>query len=137
MKQVICLLVVLSSVLIQAQEKPVQIVFDVTSGDESTHKAAVRHVKFMSQAYTDSKFEVVMYSNSVNMALAEKSVVAAEITDLIQNENVSFKVCAGTMKRMEKSAEDLIEGVEIVPDGILEIVMRQQEGWSYIKEAHH
>jgi uncharacterized protein len=41
------------------------------------------------------------------------------------------------MKRYKVNESQLIVGVEIVPDGILEIVQRQAEGWGYIKEAHH
>ena len=41
-----------------SQEKPVKIVFDVTSDNTKVHQAAVRHVKAMSAAYPDSEFEV-------------------------------------------------------------------------------
>jgi len=51
------------------------------------------------------------------------------------NENVTFAICEGTMKRHEVDEADLIEGVTKVPDGILEIVSKQQDGWGYIKEG--
>ena len=45
---------------ITAQEKPVKIVFDVTSGDAKVHQAAIRHVKFMSQAYENAEFIMLL-----------------------------------------------------------------------------
>lgn len=120
-----------------AQSKPVNIVFDVTSADPKTHQSAIRHVKFMSSSYPDAKFEVVLYSGSYEMALKEESSVAKEIADLADNENVSFKICAMTLKRKEIDKSALIDNIEIVPDGILEIAMKQSEGWGYIKESHH
>ena len=120
-----------------AQNKPVNIVFDVTSADPATHQSTMRHVKVMSTNYPDAKFEVVLYSGSVAMALKEKSSVAEEINSLANNENVSFKVCAMTLKRKEINKSELLSGIEIVPDGILEIVTKQSEGWGYIKESHH
>jgi intracellular sulfur oxidation DsrE/DsrF family protein len=30
-------------------------------------------------------------------------------------------------------ATELIEGIEVVPSGIAELVVLQQEGWSYVK----
>ena len=120
-----------------AQNKPINIVFDVTSADPATHQSTMRHVKTMSSNYPDAKFEVVLYSGSVEMALKEKSSVAKEITNLANNKNVSFKVCAMTLKRKEINQNELLSGFEVVPDGILEIVTKQSEGWGYIKESHH
>lgn len=118
-----------------AQDKPVKILFDVTSSNTSVHGATIRHVTGMSKAYTDSKFEVVLYSDSYEMVLKEKSTVAKEIEELTKNPNVSFVICQATMKRHKITQSDLISGVTFVPDGILEIVQKQAEGWGYIKEA--
>lgn len=118
-----------------AQDKPVKIVFDVTSDNTKVHSTTVRHVKAMSQAYPDSKFEVVMYSGAMDMVLKDKSSVATDLEELAKNENVSFVICEGTMKRYQVDASQLIPGVTTVPDGILQIIKRQAEGWGYIKEA--
>lgn len=122
---------------LSAQTKPVQIVFDVTSADPSTHQSTMRHVTIMSKNYPASRFEVVIYSGSIDMVLKDKSSVAAEITSFADNKNVEFKVCAMTMDRKGFSKSDLLPGIEVVPDGILEIVIKQGEGWGYIKESHH
>jgi intracellular sulfur oxidation DsrE/DsrF family protein len=122
---------------IHAQTKPVKIVFDVTSSDHETHQSAIRHVKTMASAYPDSQFEVVIYSGSVEMALKDKSVIADDIINLAENKNVSFKVCEQTLKHKNIDKSELLPNVETVPDGILEIVTRQSEGWGYIKESHH
>jgi uncharacterized protein len=117
-----------------AQTKPVKIVFDVTSKEESVHNKTLRHVQLMSEAYPDSEFEVVIYGGAIDMALDGKSTVSEQIERFEQSNNVSFKVCEGTMKRFEVNKSQLLSGVETVPDGILEIVTKQSEGWGYIKE---
>jgi intracellular sulfur oxidation DsrE/DsrF family protein len=136
MKKACILLAIICTSVLWSQEKEVKIVFDVTSADEATHQSAIRHIKLMSKAYPDSEFEMVMYSKAMNMVLADKSTVAADIEELAENANVSFKICAGTMKRYGTEKEQLVKGVEVVPDGIIEIVTKQSEGWGYIKEAH-
>jgi len=136
MKKACILLAIICTSVLWSQEKEVKIVFDVTSADEATHQSAIRHIKLMSEAYPDSEFEMVMYSKAMNMVLADKSTVAADIEELAENANVSFKICAGTMKRYGTEKEQLVKGVEVVPDGIIEIVTKQSEGWGYIKEAH-
>jgi hypothetical protein len=38
------------------------------------------------------------------------------------------------MKRHGITENQLLPGVDVVPDAIIEIVGKQQEGWGYIKE---
>lgn len=119
-----------------AQAKPVKIVFDVTSKDTLIHQAAMRHVKGMSSAYPDSDFEVVVYGGAVSMMSKENSTVSDEIISFNKNDRVTFKVCEQAMKKQKVSSTSLLSGVDIVPDGILEIVNKQREGWGYIKETN-
>ncbi|WP_242095030.1 DsrE family protein [Aestuariivivens sediminicola] len=125
----------LFSTICLAQEKPVKIVFDVTSSNTKVHESTIRHVKAMSNAYPDSKFEVVMYSGAMDMVLKDKSVVAEDLEMLANKDNIDFVICQGTMKRHDVDSDDLISGVRSVPDGILEIIEKQKEGWGYIKES--
>jgi intracellular sulfur oxidation DsrE/DsrF family protein len=119
------------------QTKPVKIVFDITSKDTLTHQAVMRHVTGMAKSYPDSKFEVIIYGGAISMVTLAKSSVSESIQQLGPNPNVAFKVCGETMKRYQLTKEQLVPGVLVVPDAILEIVMRQGEGWGYIKEAHN
>jgi intracellular sulfur oxidation DsrE/DsrF family protein len=128
-------LVLLTTILL-AQAKPVKIVFDVTSKDTLIHQAAVRHATLESQAHPDAQLEIVIYSGALNMVVKDKSVVTSGVQQLTASKNVAIMVCAETMKRNNVDKSQLIAGVQVVPDGILEIVKKQGEGWGYIKEAH-
>ena len=136
MKRIInTVLVLLLTSMCFAQENPVKIVFDVTSQNTKVHESTIRHVKAMSNAYPDSKFEVVMYSGAMDMVLKDKSAVAEDVEMLAKKDNIDFVICQGTMKRHEVDSTQLIKGVRSVPDGILEIIEKQKEGWGYIKES--
>jgi intracellular sulfur oxidation DsrE/DsrF family protein len=97
----------------------------------------MRHVKMMATAYPESEFEVVVYGGALAMVLKDVSSVSEDIVQFEDSKNVSFKVCEGTMKRKQIDASQLLPGVGTVPDGILEIVIKQNKGWGYIKEAHN
>ena len=135
-KHVILLFLLVSSLLIEAQKKPIKIIFDVTSADEKIHQSTLRHVNLMSKNYPDSQFEVVVYSGALNMMVKEKSTVSDQIEKFSQNDKISFVVCAMSMKRHKVAKDQLVKGVVSVPDGILEIYQKQSEGWGYIKEAN-
>jgi intracellular sulfur oxidation DsrE/DsrF family protein len=71
------------------------------------------------------------------MAVDGMTSSATPVEELSKNKNVSFKVCGLTLERYNVERSQLITGVEVVPDAIIEIVNRQNEGWGYIKESHN
>lgn len=125
-----------SLVGITASAQKVNVVFDVTSPDTATQATAIRHVKLMADAYPESNFQVVIYSGALPMVLKDKSTLSKDVVFLADQQNVTFKVCSMALKHHKLEESSLLEGVDTVPDGLLEIVMKQQEGWSYIKEAN-
>lgn len=129
-------LVIFVTQIIQAQTTDYRVVFDLTSKDSLDHKAVMRWVNEISGSVADAKVEVVMYGQGVNMAVKGRSPVEEVITKLVGNKNVSFKVCAVAIKNQNIDKSQLIPGVEIVPDGIYEIITKQREGWGYIKAVH-
>jgi hypothetical protein len=121
--------------MVFAQEKPIKIVFDVTSNDAKVHESAMRHMKLMAKSYPDSKFEMVMYSGAYGMVVKGESTVSEDMEALAKNKNVDFVVCQASLNRHKVEASQLVSGVRAVPDGILEIVQKQEKGWGYIKEG--
>ena len=118
-----------------AQTKPVRIVFDVTNNDTLTHRNALRHASGEAKDHPERQMEIVVYSGALDMVVAGKSTVASAIQEAMTMKNVTIKVCEATMKRHNVVKTQLLPGVETVPDGIIEIIDRQGEGWGYIKEA--
>jgi intracellular sulfur oxidation DsrE/DsrF family protein len=118
-----------------AAQKDYRVVFDLTSKDSLDHRAVLRWAGEVANAEKDAKVEVVMYGQGVHM-VKDKSQYADKITDLLKNKNVSFKVCAVALKAQGLDKSELIPGVQVVPDGIYEIISKQREGWGYIKAVH-
>ena len=137
MKKYFVLMLLGLSAIAYGQNKPVKIVFDVTSKDTLTHQAVLRHVNGMATSYPNSNFEVVVYGAAVSMFVKDQSTVSKDIETACTKKNVSFVACEQAMQRHNIDKSQLLPGVATVPDGILEIVMKQGEGWGYIKEAHH
>ena len=123
------------SLSMTAQRSDYKVVFDLTSRDSLDQKNLVRWLTEISDANPEAKMEVVMYSKGLEMVVKDKSSVGDEVTRLSANKNISFKVCAVAMKNNNIVRDQLLAGIEVVPDGIYEIISRQKEGWGYIKAA--
>jgi len=138
MKRFILLVVLLICAIqfVSAQTQPYKVVFDLTSRDTVNQQTVIRWVNEVTKANTNAQVEVVMFGQGLNLAIKDRSVVADEVTRLAQNKNVAFRVCAVAMKNQNVDKNQLLPGVETVPDGIYEIISKQGEGWGYIKVAH-
>ena len=132
------LLVVLTIVItaITAAQADYKVVFDLTSKDSLDQRAVLRWMTEISSSSPDAKLEVAMYGQGVILCVKGKSNYETNISKLLRNKNISFKVCAVALKNQGFVPADLVPGVEIVPDGIYEIISKQHEGWGYIKAVH-
>lgn len=132
-KYILSICIALFAPIFLSAQADYKVVFDLTSNDTMNHKAVIRWTNEIIKASKDAQVEVVFYGNSLDMVQKDKSVVSDDITKLVANKNVSFKVCSVAMKAHNIDKSQLIPGVETVPDGIYEIVTKQKEGWAYIK----
>lgn len=137
MKKIFAVLIflILVSQHLTAQQPDYRVIFDITSKDTNAHKTVIRQASGISKSDPNAKIEVVLYSQSLDMVLKDRSVVADDVKKLAANKNVAFKVCEVTLKRHNLDVSQLISGVETVPDGIYEIITKQRQGWGYIKVA--
>ncbi len=126
----------LSCNVLFAQNKPYNVVFDITSKDTIDHRMVIRWVTEISDEHPDANIEVVFYGKSLDLIVQGKSMAADKVMELVKRKNVTFDVCAVAMKNNKVEKTQLLPGVKIVPDGIYEVISKQQDGWGYIKVSH-
>jgi intracellular sulfur oxidation DsrE/DsrF family protein len=93
-------------------------------------------MNLIKQYNPDAKVEAVIYGQGLNLVTTGASESADAIAQLSAQKDVSFRVCALSMKRQNIKESQLLPGVRTVPDGIYEIISKQHDGWGYIKIAH-
>jgi intracellular sulfur oxidation DsrE/DsrF family protein len=133
---VVGLLAALTLGFVQAQRQPYRVVFDLTSRDTLEQKAVLRWIKEVSTVAPNAQMEVVMYAKGFELVMPDRSAFAAEVKEAMKNPNVAFRVCAIALKNNNVDKSQLLPGVQTVPDGIYEIVSKQQDHWGYIKVMH-
>ena len=116
-----------------AQSKPYNIVFDITTGDTATHARVIRWSKGILESHPDAKIEIVFYGRALDMVVKGKSVVSADVIKLATEKKVTFTVCEHAMQVFSIDKSQLLNGVTTVADALYELIIRQQEGYGYIK----
>jgi len=119
-----------------AQQKPFNIVFDITTSDSVTHQRLIRWVNGIVSSYPDAKVEIVFYGKALDMIVKDKSTVAGDVIKLGTEKKVTFAACEHAMQVFNISKNQLLNGVTTVPDALYELVTKQAEGYGYIKVAN-
>ena len=116
-----------------AQQKPYNIVFDLTTSDTATHQRVIRWINGILTSHPDAKIEVVFYGKALDMIVKAKSTVSGDVIKLGIEKKVTFAACEHAMQVFNISKNQLLEGVTTVPDALYELIVKQAEGYGYIK----
>jgi uncharacterized protein len=115
------------------QDVPYKVVFDITSSQPGIQQRMIGLIHEIIDARPDATVEVVFYGNSIPIVDKSQSQVMNDLMSLSQNKQVKFRACAIAMKKHHVTDDELVSGVQSVPDGVYEIVKKQAEGYGYIK----
>lgn len=109
-----------------------KIVFQLTSADTNVHKMLVRQLGNVLAAAPNSKIEVVCHGPGITMLTTRQTIVHPKVSEL-KGKGIDFVVCENTLKEKKVTKEEIIPEAAFVKAGIIEIVRKQEEGWSYIR----
>ena len=109
------------------------VVFHVTDSSPAKWNQALNNAANLQKAMgkENMDIEIVVNGDGLGMMMFD-SVVANRMTDAINN-GVHLLACGATMKAKKVAEKDLHEGVKVVPGGVVEVMMKQEAGWTYIK----
>lgn len=105
----------------------------LVSGDEAEHRTALAIAENLLDDETESidAVAIVVQAGGIDAITTE-----GEHGDRVQSlldRGVSFAACENTLAANDLDESDLIEGVETVPEGAVEVTRLQDEGYAYIR----
>ncbi len=109
-----------------------KVVFQLTSSDTLVHKSLVKQLHNFLTAAPNAKLEVVCHNNGITFLQQDVTKQGDKIREL-KALGVDFVACENTLRERKIKKESLVKECRTVPAGVLEIVMKQEKGWSYIK----
>jgi uncharacterized protein len=112
--------------------KPLKIVFQLASNDTLVHKGFVKQLVNALIAAPNAKIEVVCHSNGIEFLTSSKTTQVQKIADL-KAKGVEFAACENTLRERKIAKTEIVKEAIFVPSGIIEIVLKQDEGWHYLK----
>ena len=111
-----------------------KVVIQLSSEDTLVHKSLLRQLNNILTAAPGSKIEVVCHGPGINMLVTDKTTVHSKIEEM-KIKGVLFMACENTLRERNISKDKIIPEAGFVPSALVEIIARQEEGWSYIKSG--
>lgn len=113
-----------------------KVVIQVSSADAKTQAIALNNAVNVQKHYGPGEVdvEIVAYGPGLSL-LTKKSKQAKRVASLAKSD-ITFSACGNTMKKIAKKKgkePKLINGVKVVPAGVVRLMELQEKGYSYIR----
>lgn len=110
-----------------------KIVFQVSDNDPKKWELVLNNVRNVQSDLGESNtdIEIVAYGPGLAMLKVE-SVVAPRIKEAL-GAHTKVVACENTMRAQHVTKDDMLSDIGYVPSGVVEIVTRQEHGYSYLR----
>jgi intracellular sulfur oxidation DsrE/DsrF family protein len=110
-----------------------KVVIQLNTADTAAWSGVIGNIKNLSKVWPGNiKIEVVVHGKALDFLVAAKSHLVTDI-DQLAKKGVVFNACENTMGKYGITKQMLIPSVFSVPSGVAEIILKQEEGWSYLR----
>src|SRR5687767_10862222 len=111
--------------------KEYKVVFQLSNNDTFIHKSLIRQLSNLLTALQGVTVEVVAHSYGIDFLLKDSPF--KDNIEVLAGQGVEFMVCQNTLKEGKTDPAEILPLAKIIPAGIAHVVVRQSEGWGYIK----
>jgi len=122
--------VLLFSFQLSAQHR---VVMQLSSNDTLVWRGLMNNLKHLKAGWGDSVIiEVVVHGPGIDLLTKGKTTQQEKIAGFTAM-GITFVACENTIRERKIPKENIIPEAGFVKMGVGEIVMKQEQGWSYIK----
>lgn len=108
-------------------------VLHLVSGDEDEQETTFKIARNLLDDESGSIDEVAVVAQAAGIeALTSDGEYRDHVQSLLED-GVSFKGCSNTLEALGLEEADLVDGVETVPEGAVEVTRLQDEGYAYLR----
>jgi intracellular sulfur oxidation DsrE/DsrF family protein len=117
----------------QTEIKDHNIVIQLNTADTSAWSSTIGNIKNIQKAWPNHlHIEVVVHGKAINLLVKDKTYFASDIAGLTK-EGIAFSACENTMRKYKIEKADLLIEAKTVPSGVVEVILKQEQGWRYLK----
>ncbi|MHB1515749.1 MAG: DsrE family protein [Acidiferrobacteraceae bacterium] len=110
-----------------------KLVMSISNPDKGRQQLVLNNTVNVLKAFgmDNIRVEIVAFGPGLKMLLKHNR--HAKEIQALKTEGVEFAACHNTMMKMHITKSELNPAATVVPGGIVELVRREEQGWSYVK----
>ena len=113
-----------------------KVVVQLNSADTAAWGGVIGNIKNLSKIWPDQlQIEVVVHGRALDFLVASKSHLVNDVEQL-SKKGIVFSACENTMGKYGITKQMLIPAVFTVPSGVGEVILKQEQGWSYLRAGY-
>ena len=112
-----------------------KIVIQFSDSDSLSQASVTGQVKNIRTAWPNAEVELVCHGPGLDLLVTSKSKASKAVADW-SAQGVTFAACNNTMRRRNIKKGDLLPSAQVVPSAMIELVLKQEKGWAYVKGGH-
>jgi intracellular sulfur oxidation DsrE/DsrF family protein len=108
-------------------------VVHIVSGDETEQETALAIAQNLIDDESGTIDDIAVVIQAGGIETVTTGGTGDDQVESLLDEGVPFRACANTLDMMDLSESDLIDGVETVPEGAVEVTRLENEGYAYLR----
>ena len=110
-----------------------RVVLQVSDGDPAKWNLALNNARNVQEDLGKGNVDVEIVAYGPGLAMLRgDSKVAGRLAQALDS-NIGLMACENTMRNTKVSKDDMYAGIKYVDAGVVHIMKRQREGWSYVR----
>ena len=109
------------------------IVLQISENDPAKWDMALTTVKNIRKEFSAENMDIEIVAYGPGLEMFKKNTPLARRLDDAAKSGVKLLACGNAMKASNTTKEELSPSVEVVKAGVVEIMQKQEQGYSYIK----
>ena len=138
LKPFVCTLLIVSMGLFAKAQNPVtihKVVIQLNTADTAAWSSTIGNIKNLQKVWPGNvQVEVVVHGKGLDLLVRSKTHLTSEVEGLVK-EGVVFSACENSMRKHNITKADLLNVAATVPSGVAELVIKQEQSWSYLKAS--
>lgn len=110
-----------------------KVVIQLNTADTASWSSTIGNIRNLQKIWPNNiSIEVVAHGKGLDLIVANKTHLANDVNAL-SKEGVVFAACENSMRKHNVTKADLLPVAITVPSGVAELVLKQEQGWAYLK----
>ena len=110
-----------------------KVVLQLTSNDSLVQKSAISHIHNIQKAFEHIVIELVTHGDGIELLL--KGSALENHLQKLHETGVQLLVCKNALDAKKLSDSDVLPFCQVIPSAVAHLILRQIEGWSYLRET--